>query len=89
LSHRVQKRRLSGTLGSAITTVAGSTVVTGAISTTPAPTRLRRAVLPDCRLWVVRRVTSTRPEVRSVAPLPVRPDRRDPAFGGARPHVSQ
>jgi hypothetical protein len=97
LSQRVQKRRRSGTLGSAITTVAGSIVAIGAISMTPAPTRLRRLVpLPVCALRVVSRDTSTRPEVRPVAPgcadddaavaAPVLPGA---PLLGAMPHVSQ
>jgi hypothetical protein len=69
LSQRVQKRRRSGTLGSAMTTDAGSADAIGATSTTPAPTRLRRDVpLPVCVLRLVRRDTSTRPDVRPVVP---------------------
>src|ERR671917_374703 len=68
LSQRVQKRRRSGTLGSAMTTDAGSADAIGATSTTPAPTRLRRDVpLPVCVLRLVSRDTSTRPDVRPVA----------------------
>ena len=94
LSQRVQKRRRSGTLGSAMTTVAGSIEVMGAISTTPAPTRLRRVVpLPVWALRVVRRDTSTRPEVRAVAVPPAAgdvPAAPGPlALLGAMPQVSQ
>src|SRR5262249_22512240 len=88
LSQRVQKRRPSGTLGSAMTTLAGSTAVIGVISTTPAPTRLRRVVVPVDRVErVVRRVTSTRPDTGPEAP--VRRDGAAPAGTGASPHVSQ
>jgi hypothetical protein len=65
-----------------MTTVAGSTVEMGAMSTTPAPTRLRRLMPPLPRLRLVNRVTSTRPEVRAeLAAVPSR--------AGARPQVSQ
>jgi hypothetical protein len=94
LSQRVQNRRLSGTLGSAITTVAGSMVATGLISMMPAPTRLRRLVLPlpVCALRVVRRDTSTRPEVRPVSPGRAAGDDTvslPDVLLGARPQVSQ
>jgi hypothetical protein len=96
LSQRVQKRRPSGTLGSAMTTVAGSTVAMGAMSTTPAPIRLRRLVvpvLPDCRLRVVSRDTSTRPDTRPdgvTTPLwPRRAVEADVCLAGASPQVSQ
>jgi hypothetical protein len=55
-----------------MTTVAGSAEAMGAISTTPAPTRLRRLVpllLVDCRREVSR-LTSTRPVVDPVPLLP-------------------
>jgi hypothetical protein len=89
----VQKRRLSGTLGSAISTEEGSAAFMGAISTIPAPTRLRRVVLPLAAVWrerEVRRDTSTRPDTRpdpvTTRPEPVRPAG---AADGAIPQVSQ
>jgi hypothetical protein len=65
----------------------------GAISTTPAPTRLRRAVLPLLAVWrerAVSRDTSTRPDTRPDS-VTTRPDalRPDVRAAGAIPQVSQ
>src|SRR5512139_176242 len=100
LSQRVQKRRFSGTLGSAMTTADGSALATGGISMMPAPTRLRRVLrLPVvCPLRVVSRETSTRPDVRAdtgadppgptaTAGAAAADDRADAL--GAMPQVSQ
>ena len=95
LSQRVQKRRLSGTLGSAITTVAGSMVATGSMSMMPAPTRLRRLVLP-LPVWALRVVRRRHVDpARGAAGLArARAAGDDTVFPagvllGARPQVSQ
>jgi hypothetical protein len=69
-------------------------VATGLMSMMPAPTRLRRLVLPlpVCALRVVRRDTFTRPEVRPVSPARAAGDDTVWPPGvllGARPQVSQ
>jgi hypothetical protein len=58
-------------------------VLTGATSTTPAPTRLRRRVLAELRPdRVVRRATSKRCDADDLGPGAV-------PLAGASPHVSQ
>src|SRR5690606_27193732 len=92
LPQRVQKRRCSGTDGSAMTTSAGSTVGMGSICTTPAPIRLRRGVplvapvLPLATVRPVRRDTSTRPDTRpDTRPEPPGPRRAAPGAAGPAP----
>jgi hypothetical protein len=76
-----------------MTTDAGSALSIGGISMTPAPTRLRRLVrlVVVDPLRVVRRDTSTRPDIRpDTGDGAVPPDTAPAAPGdGAMPHVSQ
>jgi hypothetical protein len=74
-----------------MTTVAGSAVAMGSISTIPAPMRLRRLVAPVDPVWrdrVVSLDTSTRPDTRP-DPVVTRPPRPEANLAGARPQVSQ
>ena len=74
-----------------MTTVVGSAVAMGGISTMPAPTRLRRDervpadTLPDPRVAAVSRETSTRPDTRpEPPPVPgVVPAEAEPGLAGA------